>query len=58
MIMKTVLRNTNLCIVCSEKDKKEMIQFFFEKHNACIICSEKMVMECKHVSTLEHEVKW
>jgi hypothetical protein len=28
-----------------------------EKHSACIVCSEKMAMECRQVSTLEHEAE-
>jgi hypothetical protein len=46
------------CIVCSEKDRRKCdLKKKIGKHNACIVCSEKMAMECRQVSTLEHEAE-
>ncbi len=33
---------------CDSKQK-------FQKFSACFVCNEKMAMECKQVSTGEHE---
>jgi hypothetical protein len=42
--------------VCSEKDKRKFdSKEKIEKQNAYVVCSEKMSMECRQVSTLEHE---
>jgi hypothetical protein len=39
-----------------EKDRRKCdSKNFFEKHSACTLCSEKMAMECRQVSTCEHE---
>jgi hypothetical protein len=45
------------CLYCySEKDRRKCDwKNFFEKHSACIVSSEKMAMECRQVSTGEHE---
>jgi hypothetical protein len=52
---KNFFEKHSACIVCSEKDKKMRFKGKIEKHNAGIVCSEKMAMECRQVSTLEHE---
>ncbi len=46
------------CLYCVQWERQKKMWFKkekFEKHNACIVCSEKMAMECRQVSTLEHE---
>jgi hypothetical protein len=56
VIQRIFLRNTVPVLCAVRKTKENVIQRkFFEKHNACIVCSEKMAMECRQVSTLEHE---
>jgi hypothetical protein len=41
-----------------EKDRRKCdSKNYFEKHGACIVCSGKMAMECRQVSTLEHEAE-
>jgi tetraacyldisaccharide-1-P 4'-kinase len=43
-------------IVCTEKDRRKCdSKTKFKKHSACIVCREKMAMECRQVSTGEHE---
>ncbi len=55
---KNFFEKHSTCIVCSEKDRRKSDpKNFFEKHRACIVCSEKMAMECRQVSTLEHEAE-
>ncbi len=55
---KKILRNTMPVFVCSEKDRRKCdSKKKIEKHSACIVCSEKMAMECRQVSTLEHEAE-
>jgi len=56
VIQRIFLRNTVPVLCAVRKTKENVIQRKkFEKHNACIVCSEKMAMECRQVSTLEHE---
>ncbi len=55
---KIFFEKHSACIVCSEKDRRKCdLKIFFEKHSACTVCSEKMAMECRQVSTLEHEAE-
>jgi tetraacyldisaccharide-1-P 4'-kinase len=56
VIQRKKIEKHSACIVCTEKDRRKCdSKKKFEKHSACIVCSEKMAMECRQVSTGEHE---
>jgi hypothetical protein len=56
--LKKLFEKHSACIVCSEKDRRKCdLKKYFEKHSACVVCSEKIAIECRQVSTLEHEVE-
>jgi hypothetical protein len=50
------LRNT-VPLLCAPRKTEEKCdsKTKFEKHSACVVCREKMLMECRQVSTGEHE---